>query len=348
MNEVEQPETSAKSGVLNFEFTGKGSEYFKIWTVNVLLSILTLGIYSAWAKVRRKRYFYGSLKLDGSSFEYHAEPIKILKGRIIVFVMYVTWAVLSRSMPVLGSLIFLVFSLLMPVIINRALRFNAVNSSYRNVRFSYSATYLETFINFIVYGFLSGLTLGLLYPFYVFNIKKHVIKHSKFGTKNFEFEGKVVSMYMIFIKTILVAICLFIGVYIIYSVTRAIGLVSVNDASQLAFTMFFILSIPVVLGYLRVSQANFIFSNVVIRESRFSSFMKPKRYIWILITNYLAIAVTLGVYIPFAIMRVMRYRYENLKVFVKGDVGEFVAAEAENIGAFGEEFDDFFDIDFGL
>ena len=38
-------------------FEGKTSEYFGIWIVNLLLSLLTLGIYSAWAKVRRKKYF---------------------------------------------------------------------------------------------------------------------------------------------------------------------------------------------------------------------------------------------------------------------------------------------------
>jgi uncharacterized membrane protein YjgN (DUF898 family) len=37
------------------EFTGCAGEYFRIWIVNVCLSVLTLGIYSAWAKVRRKR-----------------------------------------------------------------------------------------------------------------------------------------------------------------------------------------------------------------------------------------------------------------------------------------------------
>lgn len=38
-------------------FSATGSEYFRIWIVNLLLSIVTLGIYSAWAKVRRNRYF---------------------------------------------------------------------------------------------------------------------------------------------------------------------------------------------------------------------------------------------------------------------------------------------------
>lgn len=40
------------------EFTGTAGEYFGIWIVNILLTIVTVGFYSAWAKVRRKRYFY--------------------------------------------------------------------------------------------------------------------------------------------------------------------------------------------------------------------------------------------------------------------------------------------------
>ena len=57
-----------------FRFTGSGGEYFRIWLVNVLLSIVTLYVYSAWAKVRTNRYFHGNTVLDGSSFEYHARP----------------------------------------------------------------------------------------------------------------------------------------------------------------------------------------------------------------------------------------------------------------------------------
>jgi len=80
-----------------FSFSGKGGEYFKIWIVNILLSIVTLGIYSAWAKVRRKRYFYGCTTLAGSSFEYHANPVKILIGRVIVVVIYLLWISVSGA-----------------------------------------------------------------------------------------------------------------------------------------------------------------------------------------------------------------------------------------------------------
>ena len=56
------------------EFTASGAEYFRIWVVNLLFTLLTAGIYSAWAKVRKKRYFYGSTKFDGATFDYFASP----------------------------------------------------------------------------------------------------------------------------------------------------------------------------------------------------------------------------------------------------------------------------------
>ena len=70
--------TTGSEGALPFGFSGTAAEYFGIWIVNLFLTIITLGIYSAWAKVRRLRYFYGNTWLDGHNFEYHARPIQIL------------------------------------------------------------------------------------------------------------------------------------------------------------------------------------------------------------------------------------------------------------------------------
>src|SRR6476620_11445195 len=68
-------------------FSGTASEYFRIWIVNLALSIATLGIYSAWAKVRRKRYFYSQTSLDGEPFEYTGQPVAILKGRVLAVIV---------------------------------------------------------------------------------------------------------------------------------------------------------------------------------------------------------------------------------------------------------------------
>ncbi len=75
--------TNTTSTTISFHFTGKASEYFKIWIVNGLLTVLTLGIYSAWAKVRTNRYIYGNIYLDNEPFAYTAVPVNILKGRLL-------------------------------------------------------------------------------------------------------------------------------------------------------------------------------------------------------------------------------------------------------------------------
>ena len=105
---------------IGFEFNGSAFEYFKIWIVNIALSIVTLGIYSAWAKVRTKRYFYGNTTLDGSSFEYLANPISILKGRLIVFGFILIYAVTTK---IIGNKInTITASFTLPSKLNRTLR----------------------------------------------------------------------------------------------------------------------------------------------------------------------------------------------------------------------------------
>jgi hypothetical protein len=103
------------------EFTGNGREYFGIWIVNILLTIVTLGIYSAWATVRNNQYFYGNTKLDGASFQYLASPITILKGRLIALAVLIVYVVLSE-MYVEAALVFAIaFIPLVPWIMVRSL-----------------------------------------------------------------------------------------------------------------------------------------------------------------------------------------------------------------------------------
>jgi hypothetical protein len=59
---------------LRLTFTGSGAEYFRIWVVNLLLTLATLGIYSAWAKVRRLQYFDRNTQLAGATFDFHGAP----------------------------------------------------------------------------------------------------------------------------------------------------------------------------------------------------------------------------------------------------------------------------------
>ena len=63
MGDIAAQTTQGDADVMaeSLEFRGKTGEFFGIWIVNVFLTIITLGIYSAWAKVRTNRYFYGNI-----------------------------------------------------------------------------------------------------------------------------------------------------------------------------------------------------------------------------------------------------------------------------------------------
>ena len=126
---------------ISLVFTGTGMEYFKIWIVNICLTIVTLGIYSAWAKVRRMRYFYGNTRLANHGFAYLADPVKILKGRIIAVGVLVIYSLSWDFFPQLGFWFMTALLLLLPFILVTAMSFNMRNSAYRNITFFFKRDY---------------------------------------------------------------------------------------------------------------------------------------------------------------------------------------------------------------
>ncbi|GLY60655.1 membrane protein [Pectobacterium brasiliense] len=129
--------TSENSTQHRVQFHGKAGEYFAIWLVNALLTVITLGIYSAWATVRRRRYFYGNTEINGDRFDYHAQPIQILKGRLLVIAGIVLFYIVLAMSPTLGTILALAFAALIPIIVIRNWRYDAIMSSYRGIRFNY-------------------------------------------------------------------------------------------------------------------------------------------------------------------------------------------------------------------
>ncbi|PSU30935.1 YjgN family protein [Photobacterium lutimaris] len=150
-------------------FYGRGSEFFGIWIVNLLLSIVTLGVYSAWAKVRTKKYFYGNTDLAGDRFDYHAKPIQILKGRIVAAVCVAVWLISNSFFPLFSLVLFLAFALALPWLVRGNTRFDARVTSYRNVRFDFAGTLKGAYGVFLGWPALCYLLIGLCF-FFTFSV----------------------------------------------------------------------------------------------------------------------------------------------------------------------------------
>ncbi len=180
-------------------FQGKASEYFGIWIVNLLLSLVTLGVYSAWAKVRRKKYFYNNTLIDNVGFDYHANPIAILKGRIIAFILFALYVYGKGSSPILAGVLVLLFFLFLPWLIVRGSIFNARNTSHRGLRFDFVGTVSKAAWVFIGLPMLILFTLGLIWPYMAHEKNQFLMSNHRFGLSQFDMRRVVKGFYKIYL-----------------------------------------------------------------------------------------------------------------------------------------------------
>lgn len=330
-------EPAAEGRHEGFRFVGEGGEYFRIWIVNLLLSIVTLGIYSAWAKVRREQYFHRNLLLDGSGFDYHGQPLAILKGRAIAFTLLMAMSAAQHAGPIPYVLALGAMAVVAPWLAIRALRFRAANTSYRGLNFAFEASYREACKVFIGYGLLALLSLGVLFPRFVRELRKFVLDHSRFGSTPFTCELAVGTVYRIFLAPMLAMIAvLILG-------ALAGGKVMIV-ALAVGFPLLYLLTPP----YLAATTANAVWRSTRLGPHRFDSAVPVGGYIRLTLLNWLAIIVTLGLFFPWARVRVARYRAAHLTLAVSGSLDDFVAQEGERVSATGDEAAEMFALDVAL
>ena len=335
-------------------FSATGSEYFRIWIVNLLLSIVTLGIYSAWAKVRRNRYFYSSTHLAGSSFEYHGNAMAILKGRIAALVIFGADNLAFRVNLMAGLIMLAVMMAVMPWLIWKSLQFKLYNSSYRGIRFGFSGSSRKASVIFLALPLLNLLTLGLMTPFLHQRLKRFQHTESRFGSSHFSFNAPVGSFYGIYLK--------FIGMYLggaVLATMLAAGLIfavgntnpDMMESSKflpIALMGLVYLWMFFLLPYFIARLQNLVWNHTQLQGHTFESRMAWGRSASIYITNVLAIIFTLGLFVPFAHVRWMKYRLESMTMVVDGNLDTFVAATQEQVSAAGEGMVDLLDFDLSM
>jgi uncharacterized membrane protein YjgN (DUF898 family) len=312
------------------------------------LNILTIGIYSAWAKVRNKQYFYGNTSLDGVSFEYTASPIKILKGRVIAVVFYIAYSVAVKLSPIVAAIMGILLFLLIPWVVVNSLRFNARHSSYRNINFRFVGSVGGAAKAFVAWPSLGMLSLGLLLPFSWKKQASYMTKNHLYGGSAFTFDVSVKAYYKMLLM-LLVGMALFGGMVVIYfKMASGLSIGKPSPALLIPAAIAYVAFYLSVGAYYMVSKANIHYNNTQLAPHRFESNWKTASYAMLLFTNTLGILLTLGLYIPFAKVRTAAYKAAHTTLVVTGDLAGFVAVEQEMSGSLGEGVHDIFDIDIGL
>ncbi len=184
------------------QFHGKAGEYFGIWMVNLALTLLTLGIYSAWAKVRTQKYFYGHTELAGSHFDYHGKPLAILIGRLIAAALFIPYAVLAQMENALAFVVLGVIVLLAPWLVARSLRFRMRMTSWRAIRFGWSGSVGQTYLHFLLMPLLIPLSLMFAMPWVHHQQRAFLLKHLRYGSTSTSVKPAVGEFYMAYLVSI--------------------------------------------------------------------------------------------------------------------------------------------------
>ena len=367
----------------DIEFNGQAREYFRIWIVNLLLSIVTLGIYSAWAKVRNNQYFYGNTYLDGSSFEYTAEPMNILKGRILAVGFLAIYQAISYFYPQLAGFALIVGVLLAPCVVVLALRFRMRYSRWRGVHFNFHTNYKKAYLLFfpvVIYVAITALlpfyfginqeeienmggeggipesmvnyfiALGslvgfaaLLFPWWQRNYYNFIASHTAFGKQKFHFLGMSLEFYAIYIA----AFGIFLGGLFGVGLISGIAAVFLKEAATPIIIASFMLPYAMAAAYIQTARTNTIYNNLNLGDICFISELKFKTMTYLYVTNTLAILLTLGLAIPWAKIRVAKYRAETMRLYADG-FDDFSAFLSDQENARGEGVSDIFGWDVGF
>lgn len=337
-----------------FVFIGSAGEYFRIWIVNLCLTVLTLGLYAPWAKVRNRRYFYANLVLDGSSFDYDADPRRILVGRLIVAAFLGVYGLSDLFSPLLSGVLGLALMFLFPWAAVRSTAFHHRHSLYRNIRFGFQARYGEAFWVLILGPFLVALTLGLAYPWWQGRRQAFVAANSRYGRSDFRFDWQAARYYAAWARASawLLGFVLVLG-GVVLGVRGIPTLAAETSGARAALLLVAAASfVPLALAY-GVAQAgvtNLLYDQSQLASLGFRSELRGGRLAWLYVSSVLGIVLSLGLLVPWARVRLVRYRAECLSLLAGEDLEEFAqsAAPMSGLGEVASEAADVFDFDLGL
>ena len=290
----------------------------------MLFTLLTLGVYYFWGKVRVRAYLLGGTELEGDRLAYHGTGMELLVGFVKgVAVLFIPVALLTIVPQVYGApdvvvsalsgTLYLLGLVLVPLAMVGARRYRLSRSSWRGVRFSFRGPARELVGIFVVGTLLTALTLGIYYPVFVTRRQAFMISHSYFGSGRFHFDGRGREL----VGPFLLMVVLFLP--------------------TLGLSWF----------WFSARRLRFFTAHTRFGATRFRSTVTGGRLAWLTISNVAAIVLTLGLAWPWTVVRGIRFAFRYLTLQGPVDLAN-IRQDARAASATGEGLAGLLDADFGV
>jgi uncharacterized membrane protein YjgN (DUF898 family) len=331
---------------LPFSFSGSGAEYFRIWLSNLLLSIYTLGGYSAWAKVRRLQYFYGNTWVGSANFAYHGKPKAIFLGRVVAVSLLGGLHLASDLSAVFFVGLLCAVGLAMPWLLRRALVFRARNSSHRGLRFHFTGRNSAAYRTFLGWTLASVASLGLAGPAAAQRFRHYQFNHLQYGTTAFACTLSVRQCYGVWAR---VALAWLAWGCALGALAAGVAYKWLNgDALAPALGVAGLVAFWLTRALYVSQMQNLVWNHLALGPHRFQSTLQTWPLFQLMLKNTVLTILSLGLYRPFAVINVLRVRLAALSILPAGSLADFQAQQEADGSAIGAETADLFDLELGL
>ena len=365
--------------VSRMTFTGCGGEYFRIWVVNLFLSIVTLGIYSAWAKVRKTRYFWQNARLVGYVFDFHGNPVAILRGRIVALLLLVAYSWGFEFSLTAGLVTIAVLLAAGPWLFVKAQQFKFGNTSFRGLRFGFAAPFatgyrvvfpilVVWFSTTVVAALVTKTSIGIGMSFGVVSIVSlllipgmhHRLKafqhdYATYGDRRFEFRPALGAFYWVYIKGLAfvalggIAGSVLVGAVLMPVMRRTAAPDAPSWLWYATGVGTAVITYVVAWPYLAARLQQVVWSHTRIEDVRFRTEIAAWPLFKLVLRNVALTLVTCGLYWPFAAVALARYRVECMRVDADAPLADVAAGTfARASVAVGDAAADTFGMDLGL
>jgi uncharacterized membrane protein YjgN (DUF898 family) len=367
--------TEAARSELKPVCTGRIGEMYGIFIVNLLLTIVTIGIYRFWAKARNRKYLWSHVSVAGDCFEYTGTGRELFFGfLIILFVVVlpiivvgtVAQLTLGRSHPALMGLYQLAFYAVVVFLIGlgtyAAMRYRLSRTLWRGIRGGLSGSRGAYGLRFLGYGALAFVSWGFCVPLMQIRLSHYLFNHMEFGTGRFAFEASVWPLFRRFVWIpILYAVMMtaIIGVFV-YGIIVAMRNSGPHalDPLILQHTMLaniwvfvvggliaLVAAILLIVVFVRYSAASlrYIYSHVTFEGVQLRYDISAWRLFRYVAGNFVILVFTLGLGFPFILARMVRIATDNLTIVGTIDF-DAIGQNTDPRSRFGEGLASAFDI----
>ncbi|WP_245556392.1 YjgN family protein [Deinococcus aquatilis] len=346
-------------------FTGTAGEFFRLWIVNTALSIVTLGLYLPWARVRTRQYFYGHTWVDGQNFEYTANPVALLRGYLIVAAFFGVYTLATniqfQGWEWVAGIIAVSFVALYPWLVMKSLRFLAASTTHRGLNFRFHGQAGGAYVAYGVANVAAVISSSLALPWAWFMQRRYQVENAAYGRARATFRGDIGNFYIIG----LTALGMVIGAGIVLAVPVITGfaLLTSDDpfsgsrdagflgamAGIAVLYLAFLAAYSLAWQYIRGATLKLVLNStelggVVRTRATFSPWMLA----WIGLSNAAVQVITLGLATPWAAVRRTRYIMEGIQVLAIASLDDFAADVTLNENALGEAATELLDIQLGF